>query len=315
MATPPTRSGGERKADIQARLTEAGVPWTAAMTVAGLRQREAAAAYDTSKMSRENVKALTIATLREILAISGGGEGGGATLPAKPKHTDYVDAVFALNTAAYAEEAEKVAAVPLDVFRIVTGYLPTHAAKMRLAVAVGDREGIAEIAKSAHPTELTVIRKDGSVVKHANLGRKALMTHIADAMRMNWGWQIEDAKFGNTTLTYRPGESDYVLSNENLPGFFLKVNQNPRVEAYIFLYYVTSHRFSVKGTTRKDFAEALGRLTIGMEWIWRYTEDGLKTNVFGAKFSYKPWNENIELADTWSRWVQRQIRIYKRRKA
>jgi hypothetical protein len=313
MATPPTRSGGERKADIQARLTEAGVPWTAAMTVAGLRQREAAAAYDTSKMSRENVKALTIATLREILAISGGGEGGGATLPAKPKHADYVDAVFALNTAAYAEEAEKVAAVPLDVFRIVAGYLPTHAAKMRLAVAVGDRERIAEIAKSAHPTEITVIQSLSDLTKHPNLDRVALMQIIAEAMKANHGWKIEDTALG-TTLLYRPKESDYVISDVNLPGFFVKVNQNQRVNTYIFLYYEMDHRFSAKDTTKKAFADILDRLTTGMEWIWRYTIDGLKPHVFCATFNYKPCGPSLELTDPWDLWVRRQIRIYKRRK-
>lgn len=157
----------ERKADLQARLTAVGVPWDDDMTVRDLQLRGAVAdaGHAPERMARADFAALTIATLRELLAIRGFREpperADGKRGP--PKHADYVREAFQkLNPAAHAAEATAEAAaareMPPDVLRRIGRAIGARADALRFALAVGDRERIAEIRTETSPVSVVWAR-------------------------------------------------------------------------------------------------------------------------------------------------------------
>ena len=159
---------GSRKADIQASLTAAEIPWTPKMTVAELLLRKAAAEHDPTRMSRAEITALTIAVMRELAVMSGISE----RLPASPRHADYVNAVFSLNEAAYAAEQDALSRTTLDVFGHVAKFIKSFRDKMALAVAVGDRAAVKALAarELLGPKQVTYI--SALSIHHRDLTRK-----------------------------------------------------------------------------------------------------------------------------------------------
>jgi len=181
-------------------------------------------------------------------------------------------------------ETEAAVSLPLDVFRIIAGYLPGSLAKMRLAVAVADRERIAEIAKSVQPAGVTGIQEIRKLkMKNEMLG---------------------------ITVTYDPFAFEYSVSDSRLPGFFVKVSQ--KYQFKVFIHIVMDGRAqSTNYIPKRRLAFILNNMTMGLDWIWRYTEKGLKGKTFGAR----PWDldNNEDLADTWEEWVAKQIYTYTQR--
>jgi len=151
-----------RKADIQASFTAAKIPWTPDMTVADLRRRKAAAEHDPARMSRAEISKLTIATMRELLAIHGVPE-----LPESPtpRHLDYVNAVFALNTAAFAAEQAAKSRMTMDVFSHVAKFIKSHRDKVAFAMAVGDRAALAHLTSRERfsPKQITHVGSESTL--------------------------------------------------------------------------------------------------------------------------------------------------------
>jgi len=158
-----------RKADIQASLTAAEIPWTPDMTIADLLRRKAAAEHDPASMSRAEISKLTIATMRELVAIHGVPE-----LPAKPpaRHLDYVNSVFSLNKAAFAAEQAAVSRVTMDVFGHVAKFIKSHRDKLSFAMAVGDRAAIAHLTSRERFAPKQVTYVNSGTTYHADLTRK-----------------------------------------------------------------------------------------------------------------------------------------------
>lgn len=134
-----------KKADIQAALSARGVPFTPCMTVADLKLRLKTADIDVRALARADIEALTLPVLIDVLKMHG------AALPAKQRalKADYVEAAAALNPTLVQVEtelAEKRAALPVDVLRLVRKHLGI-ADRLRLSVALGDRDDIAAVKK------------------------------------------------------------------------------------------------------------------------------------------------------------------------
>lgn len=314
----------EHKADIQARLTEAGVPWREAMTVAGLRRREEAAGYDPRKMTREEVGGLTIVMLREILVLQ-----DAPGLSRRSRRADYINAVFSLNRKAYEAEAATVASVPLDVFRIVASYLPTAAAKMRFAAAVGDRERIAEHGADVHPTELTVIEAEEAVTASFTAGdgkaglASGLSARIAAAAAAQYTWLMDSDALGIRIVCrpeYNEMDNAYTIYVLQYPDLYLKVRRTSPFARRPAAMIEWGTTFYINAITTEIFSAMLEKFAIGMDWIRRYTETGLKPHKWGGVFRSKQMTHssilslNREMPEIWERWVRDRIRCYNRHK-
>jgi len=166
-----------RKADIQASLAAAEIPWTPEMTVADLLRRKAAAEYDPASMSRAEISELTIATMRELLVIHGVPE-----LPAdpKPRHLDYVNAVFAVNKTAHAAEQAALSRATMDVYRHVAKFIKSRRDQLSFAIAIGDRAAVAELTSRERlsPKQITYVPAEN--IRKINLLREFLRVRVQD---------------------------------------------------------------------------------------------------------------------------------------
>jgi len=200
----PKRSAAARCAlQTQALLTVASVPWDAKMSVRDLQRREAVAdaRHEPERMARADFAKLTIAKLRELLAMHGLHErpkrADGKSGP--PKHADYVSEAFQkLNPVAHAAEEAVRHAIPFHILQRIGSAIGMRADRLRFALAIGDRETIANIRAETAPAFLVCVRENSSSNWFARYTQvplassEELRAAIADPSIISWTLRNRD---------------------------------------------------------------------------------------------------------------------------
>lgn len=307
----------ERKADLQARLTASGVPWDADMTVRDLQLRAAVAdaGHVPERMARADFAALTIATLRELLAMRGfrepperaDGKRGA------PKHADYVREAFQkLNPDAHAAEAAVLRAMPIHVLQRIGSALGTRADRLRFALAIGDRKTISEIRAETAPALLVCARENplgGGNPQYTEVplaNSEELRAAIADPSIRSWTLRNRDGGIFVAWAGHRSELPAYGSPDRDAHGT-CRVHHSPllgtdphRARSFLMVERLRMRALGLRPETLIQWANLIWLpedarafdgmcedLWIGLDWIYRFVPGILKPRSREERIAWK----------------------------
>jgi len=146
---------------------------------------------------------------------------------------------------------------------------------------------------------------------------------IAAAAAAQYTWLMDSDTLGIRIVCrpeYNEMDNAYTIYVLQYPDLYLKVRRTSPFARRPAAMIEWGTTFYINAITTEIFSAMLEKFAIGMDWIRRYTETGLKPHKWGGVFRSKQMTHssilslNREMPEIWERWVRDRIRCYNRHK-